>query len=147
MSEQGQDQKQKIGRSLRTLIRGLTQNNVGEAYEGYKALFKAGAPAVPQLREAALKSNWSKIKYANEVRYIRGLVSLIHDIDESEARRVTNRLKKNGCDPVVARLLDSVCEFTLADYAQYNVCGVEIFEDAGCGGGGACVEAAKLGCE
>jgi hypothetical protein len=131
MSEQGEEQIQQIARSLRTLIRGLTQGNWGEAYAGYKVLFKVGAPAIPQLREAVFKSDWSKLRYGNEVRYVSGLVSLIHDIDEAEARRVANRLKGSGCAPAVARILDSVCAFTLSDYTRYSVRGVEIFEHKG----------------
>jgi len=128
MNELGEGQSQQIARSLRTLIRGLSQGSWGEAYVGYKDLFKVGAPAIPQLREAVLKSNWSKLKYGNEVRYVSGLVSLIHDIDEAEARRISNLLKHGGCAPAVARILDSVCAFTLADYACYSVCGVEVYE-------------------
>jgi hypothetical protein len=37
-------------------------------------------------------------------------------------------LKDGGCDPAVARILDVICGFTLADYTRYNVCGIEIFE-------------------
>jgi hypothetical protein len=128
MNEQGEEQIQHIGRSLRTLIRGLTQNNLEAAYEGYKALFKVGASAIPQIREAVLKSNWPKLKYANEVRYVRGLVSLIHDIDESEARKVATHLINNGCDPALARILGSTCAFTLSDYARYSVRGIEVLE-------------------
>jgi hypothetical protein len=128
MNHQDSDLDQSISRNLRMLIRGLTQNNTSETYEGYKALFQVGEPAIEQIREAILKSNWRKIKYPNEIRYVSGLVNVIHDIDESEARRITNQLKNNGCDLVVARILDSVCKFTQADYTQYNVCGVKIFE-------------------
>ena len=128
MDEQGNELTQNINRSLRMLIRGLTQDNVAEMYEGYKALFQVGVLAIPQIREAVLKSNWSKLKYPNEIRYVSGLVNLIHDLDESEARGITNQLKNNGCDLAVARILDSICTFTLADYTQYNICGVKIFE-------------------
>lgn len=128
MDEHDSQLNQHINRSLKTLIRGLAQNNVAEMYEGYKALFQAGKTAVPQIREAVLKSNWSKLKYPNEVRSVSGLVNLIHDIDEAEARRIAGRLKNNGCDLAVARILDSICEFTLADYTQYDVCGIKIFE-------------------
>jgi hypothetical protein len=128
MSGQAEELNQHISRSLRTFIRGLTQDDVAETYEGYRALFRAGAQAVPQVREAVLKSNWAGLKYQNEILYVSGLVNLIHDIDESEARRITDRLKNGGCDSAVARVLDSICTYTLADYTQYNVRGVEIFE-------------------
>jgi hypothetical protein len=117
-----------IDRNLRTLIRGLTQDNRAEIYKAYQALFKVGAPAIPQISAAVFKSNWPNLKYPNENRYVSGLVNLIHDIDESEARSVANQLKNNGCDSAVARFLDSICDFTLADYAQYEVCGVKVFE-------------------
>lgn len=128
MTEQSNEQSQHISHSLRKLIRGLTQDNTAEMYEGYKALFQVGAPAIRQIRAAVLKSNWSKLKYPNEIRYVSGLISLIHDIDEFEARRIVNQLKNNGCDLVVARILVSICAFTRADYTQYNVCGIKILE-------------------
>jgi len=128
MDERDNELNQGINRSLRMLIRGLTQNNAAEMYGGYKALFQIGAPAIPQIRAAILKSTWSDLKYPNEIRYVCGLANLIHDIDESEARRIANRLKSNGCDLAVVRILDSICAFTLADYTQYSVCGVKIFE-------------------
>src|SRR5262249_26093469 len=128
MGEQDDELNRDVDRSLRTLIRGLTQDNRTEIYESYKALFQAGATAIPQVRAALFKSNWSNLKYPNEIRYVSGLVNLIHDIDESEAKRIANQLKKNGCDVAVARFLDSICAFTLADYAQYDVCGVKVFE-------------------
>jgi hypothetical protein len=128
MDDQDVEPVQDINCSLRKLISGLTQNNLAEMCEGYKSLFQVGPPAIPQIRAAVFKSNWSNLKYPNEIRYVSGLVSLIHDIDESEARRVANQLKNGGCEPVVARILDSICAFTLADYTHYNVCGVKIFE-------------------
>ena len=128
MDEQVSEPNWDIDRSLTTLIRGLTQDNKGEIYKAYKALFQVGAPAIPQIRAAVLQSNWPNLKYPNENRYVCGLVNLIHDIDESEARRVANQLKNNGCDLAVARFLDSICAFTLANYTQYEVCGVKVFE-------------------
>lgn len=119
---------QSISRSLKTLIRGLTQDNLTETYEGYKALFQAGSAAIPHIRDALAKSEWSRVKYPNEIRYVSGLVTLIHDIDESEADKITGELKSHGCDPAVARILDSISSFTLNDYVQYDVCGVRIFE-------------------
>lgn len=67
MDEQDFEPNQDIDRSLRKLIGGLTQNNAAEMYEGYKALFQVGAPAIPKIRGAVLKSNWSKLKYPNEM--------------------------------------------------------------------------------
>lgn len=128
MEEQASVPDRDISRSLKTLIRGLTQENVTEMYEGYKALFQVGSAAIPQIRDAISKSKWSKVKHPNEIRYITGLVSLIHDLDESEAEKITSELKSNGCDPAVARILDSIASFSLNDFAHYEVRGVKIFE-------------------
>jgi hypothetical protein len=48
-------QDQEIRTSLKTLIRGLTQGNRSKEYEGYKALYKIGAPAIPQIRDAIFR--------------------------------------------------------------------------------------------
>jgi len=128
MEEQSNVADQKISRSLKTLIRGLTQDDVTEMYKAYKALFAVGRAAIPQIREAIFKAKWSSIKYPNEIRYIAGLVTLIHDLDESESEKIRIELKGNGCDPVVARILDSIGSFKLENFIRYNVRGVKIFE-------------------
>jgi hypothetical protein len=128
MSEDINELNERISTNLKTLIRGLTQNNLTEAYEGYKALFKIGTAAIPRLREAALKSNWAKIRRSNEIRYASGLMNLIHDIDESEAKRISNQLRLAGCDLTLVRILDSICRVTVNDYIQYVIRGVNIFE-------------------
>ena len=56
-------------------------------------MFLIGAAAIPEIRDAVWKSKWSQIRYPNEIRYVTGLVNLIHDIDESEAKAVANQLK------------------------------------------------------
>jgi len=124
MSVQGSSQDQEIRASLKTLIRGLTQGNLEEGYEGYKALFKIGAPAIPQIKDAIFKSNWSQVKRPNEIRYVSGLVTLLRDINEVEADAVVKQLIDNGCDITVKQLVTSICRFTLADYLTYDIRGI-----------------------
>jgi hypothetical protein len=119
---------QEINAALRTLLRGLTQNNLKEIYAGHKALYKIGAPTISYIRDAIHQSNWTKLRYSNEIRYITGLVSILHDIDESESKGIANQFKQNGCDVSVAHLLNSVCRFTVSDYLQYEIRGIRIFE-------------------
>lgn len=128
MDEQSNVADQNITRSLKTLIRGLTQDDVTDMYKAYKALFAVGPAAIPHIREAIFKAKWSSVKYPNEIRYIAGLVTLIHDLDESESEKIRIELKGNGCDPVVARILDSIGSFKLENFIRYNVRGVKIFE-------------------
>lgn len=117
-----------ISSNLRTLIVGLAQGETADSYEAYKALYKIGPPAIQQIQEAVLQSNWSKVKYREHIYYICGLISLLHDIDEAESKKLTAMIKNNGCDPSVARALDSICRFTLKDYKQYNIHEVNIYE-------------------
>ena len=119
---------QGIRSALKTLLRGLTQNNLNEIFAGHKALYKIGLPAIPYIHEAVQQSNWDKIRFPNEIRYITGLMSVLHDIDETESRNTAKQLKQNGCDVSIAHILDSVCRFTITDYAQYDVCGIRIFQ-------------------
>lgn len=128
MEGQSNAADQNIRRSVNTLIRGLTQDDVTEMYKGYKALFAVGRAAIPHVREAIFKAKWSTVKYPNEIRYIAGLVTLIHDLDESESEKIRIELIGNGCSPVVARILDSIGCFKLKDFIRYDVRGVNIFE-------------------
>jgi hypothetical protein len=121
-------QDQEIRTSLKTLIRGLTQGNRSEEYEGYKALYKIGAPAIPQIRDAIIQSNWSKVKRPNEIRYVSGLVSLLRDINEAEAGGVARQLIENGCDNTVKQLITSICSFTLTDYLMYDIRSIKVYE-------------------
>ena len=120
--------EQDISRSLKTLIRGLTQDDVTEMYKAYKALFAVGRAAVPQIREAIFKTEWANINYPNEIRYLAGLVTLIHDLDESESEKIRIELVRNGCSPVVAHVLESIGSFQLQDFIRYDVRGFKIFE-------------------
>jgi hypothetical protein len=117
-----------INRELKNFLRGLTQRDLSDRYESYKALFQLGPAAIPQIRELIFKSNWSEVKYPNEIRYVTGLVSLIHDLDESESEQIRAKLLSNGCDPALGRILDSIGSFKSEDYIQYEVRGIKIFE-------------------
>lgn len=122
------EENQIVSRNLKMLIRGLTQSDLSETYEGYKALFQIGASVIPQIREVLLKFDCSKIKFPNEIRYISGLVNLVHDVDEIEANNIVRQMKNGNCNVALVRVLDSICTFTLDNYIRYNVCGVKIFE-------------------
>jgi hypothetical protein len=128
MSTDPDSSSQAINSALKELLRGLTQNNLSAIYAGHKALYKFGAQAIPYIHEAIQRSNWVKIRFPNEIRYITGLISVLHDIDEVESRKTCKQLKHNGCDLSIAHVLDSLCRFTVADYGQYIVSGILVFE-------------------
>ena len=64
MSEPSNEQNQTISRHLKTLIRGLTQNELTEeTYRSYKALFQIGDPAISQIRDVLLKFDFSRGRF------------------------------------------------------------------------------------
>jgi hypothetical protein len=87
-----------------------------------------GPAVIPQVRDLIYKSSWSTVKYPNEIRYVAGLVSLIHDLDESESKQIRAKLVSDGCDPALRRILDSIGSFKAEDYLNYEVRGIKIFE-------------------
>ena len=50
--------------------------------------------AMPQIEEALLHDNRSKIKYADHVRCVSGLFGLALDIDEESAREFSRNLER-----------------------------------------------------
>ena len=113
---------------LSVFIRALTQDDPTDLYERHKALHAIGKAAIPAIREAILKGDWARVRYPNQIRYITGLVLLVHDLDERESDDVRREIAKRGCDPALARILDSIGSFKRSDYVEYNVCGATIFE-------------------
>ena len=129
MSEGSDNIDPAIEAALRTLSRYLVQKNWKATYLAHKAVYKIGRPAIEPIRNALQRTGWSNIKYAIHVRLVAGLISVLHDIDESESRKMAALMKQTGCDPAVVRILDSICSFTNEDYYQYEVEGVKIFEN------------------
>jgi hypothetical protein len=128
MQKQTPSLEEDISRGLKNFLRGLTQGDVSDRYESYKALFQLGPAAIPQIRDLIFKSHWPKVKYPNEIRYVAGLVSLIHDLDESESEQIRAELLSNGCDPALGRILDSIGSFKSDDYIHHDIRGIKIFE-------------------
>ena len=122
------DLNTQISSSLRTLIAGLTQCETADSYEAYKTLYRIGTPAIQHIREAILQSNFSSVKYSIQIRYVCGLISLLHDIDERESNRIVETIKQNGCDRSLERILVSICRFTLNNYYEYKLSGINVFE-------------------
>lgn len=128
LSELSEGRTSVIATNLRALIRGLTQNNRSDLYTGYRELVRTGTESIQEIRSAISRGDWSHIRYPEEIRYVSGLVSVLHEIDEAESRRVVNEIKDRGCDPAVARTLTSISAFTHADYSQYDLYGVRVYE-------------------
>lgn len=115
-------------------MRAAAHHSIPEAMKAHKTLCNFGLPAIPYLKDTLFRLTLSSelpstvIKSAFELRYVTSLVSLIHDIDEDEAKKTSEKLIQNGCNAIVAQRLKSINEFTVRDYYQYEIKGVKIFE-------------------
>ncbi len=98
------------------------------AYKGYKALYQIGVPALPTLIDLVENSDWSNRKYKELSRYVTGIVSLIHDIDEDEANSVCRNVISNGIPNHIKVQLKSVCAFSLKGYKHYNTRNIDVYE-------------------
>jgi hypothetical protein len=124
MLETEEDRK-RLDHALRTLIRGATQRNMKEVYAGHKAPYEIGRPAV---LEAIERGDWTRLRYPNQTRYFAGLASILHDLDEDESKRLANRLKQGRSHPAIVSTIESICAFTIADYHEYELMGIKIFQ-------------------
>lgn len=101
------------------------------AYKGYKALYQFGDQALPILKALAETTDWSNRKYKELSRYVTGLLSLIHDIDEDEANSVYKRLVSDGIPNHIKVQLKSVCAFSLKRYKHYIARDIDVYEHNG----------------
>ncbi|CAB1074479.1 hypothetical protein D1AOALGA4SA_2298 [Olavius algarvensis Delta 1 endosymbiont] len=60
--------------------------------------------------------------------YISGLFSLLHDLDEDEAKIIGESIISDGCPKHIKAILKSVFEFSLKNYTKYQIRGLDIFE-------------------
>lgn len=125
-----------IKAEIKKLLGAIAHENYREAMKPYKSLYNIGSPTIPFISDVIFGLDLSKIassqmKSKIEMRYISGLISLIHDIDENEAKQVAQRIIQKGCSESVKQRLKSILEFSLDDYFQYEISGVKIFEYKG----------------
>lgn len=104
------------------------QSNYSIAFEGYKGLYAYGQEVIPVLRELLLSIDWSKSKYKELSKYLAGIFSLIHDIDETQADSIQKALNENGCPKHIIALINSKKGFSTKNYTKYKSNGVEVFE-------------------
>ena len=64
-----------------------------------------------------------------ETRHVSGLVSLIHEIDETTAKEVSDELIRRGCHDAIRQRLRSINRITVNNFYQYEICGITIYEE------------------
>ena len=94
---ENQNIEKEIKENFKKLSRGLIQTSYKDAYHAYNKLFELGPPVIPSLKEKILEIDWSNSKYTELSKYISGLFSLLHDLDEDEAAIVGETIIANGC--------------------------------------------------
>lgn len=72
MCEISSKQGREVNYNLKTLIRGLTQDNISEVYKAYKVLFQIGVPAIPEIQDVLLRFDFSRVKYSSQFRMFIG---------------------------------------------------------------------------
>ena len=123
-----QNIEESVQESFKNLSRGLMQPSYPEAYEAYKELYEIGPSVIPIIKSKILETDWSNSKYKELSNYISGLFSLLHDLDEDEAKFVCEKIIANGCPKHIKAILKSVFEFSLKNYTRYQIMGLDIFE-------------------
>lgn len=113
---------------LRRFSRAVLQGNYRETYRAHKEIYRAGRTAIPLLRESVLRSDFSNPRYPAATRYASALVNLIGDLDEGEARAVAREIIGRGCARPLRLVLESICRFSLADYIDYSIRGVQVLQ-------------------
>ncbi len=122
------DEKKQIEENLKFLTRGVLQPCYKTTYKAYKEVYKIGQSAVPTLRKKVLETDWTKSKYKELSRYLSAIFSLLHDIDEDEAKSVMEKAIEAGCPAHIKAILQSTFEFSIKNYKRYELNDVEIFE-------------------
>ena len=114
--------------NFKKLSKGLMQPSYPIAFEAHKILYEIGQPVIPILKEKILEIDWTNSRYKELSGYVSGLFSLIHDIDEDEASSVSKIILSNGCPKHIKAILQSVMQFSVKNYARYQIRGIEVFE-------------------
>ena len=105
---------------LDQLIRAVGHGRYSEVLEAYKACYEIGAPLVSPIVEKIRAGRWKDLGRGEKLRYLTHLMRLLHDIDESASRALTDEILGKGCHPVVAVRLRSIQAFTLKDFEAHT---------------------------
>jgi hypothetical protein len=124
----GAMEKNAIEAGFEKLLRGLAHNSAEAIYSGHRALYRIGAAAIPEIERRIFQREWKAIARPEEVRFLTGLVNLLHDIDEARSRDVIDRLLENGCPPSIHGILRSVRRFDTNDFRVQAIRGLRVLE-------------------
>lgn len=116
-----------ISEPLNALMRGLVHGTPKTIYKYHRELFQAGDSVIPAIESELLALDWSEIKFGAQVSLLTGLLSLVNDIDETQARRLGQKIRAKGCSKTIDSRIKSIEDFTLNEFKKYSISGVTIF--------------------
>jgi hypothetical protein len=127
MSESNAASVAAVDERMGQLARGLMTGDAFFALRAYRALYRIGPSVIPAIRDVAVRATWPDTCRHEEVRYIAGLVCLVHDLDEQASRGLVEELARRGCGRVVERVLRVVTTPTITDYKASTCRSVRLF--------------------
>ena len=119
----------KINTAIKKYIRSITVQEIKKQLEWYKTLYDIGEAALPKISSTIKSYNSSNLDIRSKNICISGLMRLMHDIDETEALKLTEELIISGCESLIAKHLKTINEFTSKTFKRYQIRGVQIFEE------------------
>ncbi len=109
-------------------IHALATNSVYVQMRWYKDLYKMGSSIIPKIEKNLFAYYSAEIKRDLKMLYISGLGYLLHDIDETKANDILNRLILKVKDPIIKNRIKTILNFTLKDFRNYMILNIQIYE-------------------
>lgn len=121
--------KEQIAYALKELMQSVQQHDEKAYMRWHKTLYHLGKPAVPPIASKLVTFYHAALSQHLKLLYCSGLMRLLHDIDEEEARHVAQQLRQSGGESIITNRFRSITDFTLTHFSQYVIRGVTIFEE------------------
>jgi hypothetical protein len=117
---------------LTAFIKACAEQDLERTLCAYRKLLEAGNAAVPVIVDAIKELTRNTAPHnSTEARCVTGLFSILNDLDELLARALVQEFEIRGLSSSILYVLQSICRFTKADYSQYTVLGIRVFEHKG----------------
>ena len=120
--------REDVDKHLRNLSLGLVQNSNDQVFTSHRELYRLGKNVIPIVEQQLLNQPWGEIKSKTQLNLLTGYLSLIHDLDENQAKVTGEKIRSAGCNNVVDVRITSITSFTLKEFDSYSVNGLKIYQ-------------------
>lgn len=117
-----------INKHLKSLIFGIIHNSQEQVFKAHRDLYGIGRAVILILEEHIFKQSWKDIQHGPQLAQLAGMLNLIHDIDETQAKLIGEKIRKAGCSDKVDRRISAITTFTLDNFHAYEIGGVKIYQ-------------------